>query len=370
MQTLAAISEDVGRNFSFQDVTLSPCGEHEVLVEIVATGICHTDIAVVEGDLPSPILPAILGHEGAGKVISTGASVTKVQPGDHVVISFSSCGACAFCARSEPARCTTFFSLNLGGSRPDGSFVHSRDGQPVRGSFFGQSSFAHHAVVPERNLVKVPNDIPLRILGPLGCGIQTGAGTVLNHIKPEAGASISVFGVGTVGLAAIMAAKIAGCDPIIAVDLQERRLALARELGATHTINPSSGDAAHAIHAIVKGGVRHVIECSGASAAAEAAFQSIAPGATVSLVGVPRAGAMVSVPFAALMNGVTQTVCEGDSDPDTFIPQLIEHYRNGNLPFDRLITFYPFEDINRAKADAEIGAVIKPVLLMFERVGV
>jgi aryl-alcohol dehydrogenase len=366
MQTLAAIVEGVGAPFALSAVELAECQDHEVLVEIVATGICHTDIAVRDGDIPIPQLPAILGHEGAGKVISIGSKVKKVRPGDHIVISFSSCGACAPCSAHEPARCTAFVPLNMGGSRADGSFVHSHAGAPVRGSFFGQSSFARHAVVPERNIVKVPTDIPLAILGPLGCGIQTGAGTVLNHIKPRAGSSIAVFGAGTVGMSAIMAAKIAGCATIIAVDLQEGRLALARELGATHIINATSGDAGQAIRAIVDGGVQHAVECSGASAAAEAAFKSIAPGATVSLVGVPRAGAMVSVPYMALMAGVTQTVCEGDSDPDTFIPQLIGYHRAGHLPFDRLISFYSFEDINQAISDAESGKAIKPVLMIAE----
>lgn len=366
MQTLAAIAEDIGLAFALSDVELADCQDHEVLVEIVATGVCHTDIAVKEGDFPIPQLPAILGHEGAGKVISIGKKVTKVGPGDHVVISFSSCGACASCSSHQPARCAAFVPLNFGGSRPDGSFVHSRKGKPVQGAFFGQSSFARHAVVPERNIVKVPADIPLAILGPLGCGIQTGAGTVLNHVKPKPGASIAVFGVGAVGMAAVMAAKIVGCAPIIAVDLQESRLALAQQLGATHVVNPASGDAIQAIREIAEGGVQHVIECSGASAAAETAFQSIAPGATVSLVGVPRAGTVISVPYTALMAGVTQTVCEGDSDPDIFIPQLIEYYRAGRLPFDRLVSFYAFEDINQAIADAESGKAIKPVLLIAE----
>jgi aryl-alcohol dehydrogenase len=364
VQTLAAIVERVGQPFSMVNVELAECLGTEVLVEIVATGICHTDLAIRDGDFPMPNLPGILGHEGAGRVISTGDRVTKVQAGDHVVISFSSCGSCSSCSIHQPARCTSFVPLNFGGARADGSFVHSRNGEDINGSFFGQSSFARHAVVPERNIVKVPTDLPLALLGPLGCGIQTGAGTVLNHIKPKAGASIAIFGAGAVGLSAIMASKIAGCSPIIAVDLQQGRLDLARELGATHLVNPTQGDAAQSIHAIVEGGVQHVVECSGASIAVETAFQIIAQGASVSLVGVPRAEAVVSVPHLALMSGVTQTVCEGDSDPETFIPLLIEHYRAGRLPFDKFVTFYPFEDINRAIADAESGAAIKPVLMI------
>jgi aryl-alcohol dehydrogenase len=369
MKSLAAVVEIMGAPFRLVDIELADCQDHEVLVEIVATGVCHTDIAIKEGDFPIPELPAVLGHEGAGRVLSVGRHVTKVRAGDHVALSFSSCGECISCQDSAPARCSAFVVQNLGGTRPDGSFVHSRKGEPLHGSFFGQSSFAQHAVVPERNVVRVPKDIPLEIVGPLGCGIQTGAGTVLNHIKPQPGAHIAIFGAGAVGLSAIMAAKIAGCATIIAIDLQDSRLSLALEFGATHIVNPKAGEPVARIRAIVEAGVDHIVECSGAATALETAYQVIRTGATVSLVGMPRAGAMLSLSYSALMAGVTQTVCEGDSDPDIFIPRLIEYYREGRLPFDKLITFYPFADINRAITDAESGAVIKPVLLIGEGAG-
>lgn len=367
MRTEAAIVDERGGAFRLFDVELAELRPDEVLVEVVATGICHSDVAARDGDLPIPPLPAVFGHEGAGRVIAVGDAVTKVAVGDHVVLTFLSCGRCHDCLDHLPSRCDHFISLNMGGSRPDGSFIHQRDAAPVYGSFFGQSSFARHAIACERSVIKVPRDLPLPVLAPLGCGIQTGAGTVLKHLKARPEASIAIFGAGTVGLAAIMGAKIAGCATIIAVDLQQARRDLARELGATHAID-AKADVADIIKEIAAGGVDHAIECSGASKAAEAAIQSIRKGGTVSLVGVPRAGATITVPHFALMAGVTSTVCEGDVDPDEFIPELIEHYRAGRLPLECLIRFFPFEQINEAVAEAEAGRAIKPVLMIGDEV--
>ena len=366
MKATAAVLADGNPKFELAEIELSACRPDELLVEVAAVGICHTDLAVRDGDMTLPPRPVILGHEGAGRVISTGSHVRKVGPGDAVVMSFSSCGGCAFCRNSARARCEQFLSLNVRGCRADGSFVHSRNGQAIHGSFFGQSSFSTHAIVPERNVVKVPRDLPLELLGPLGCSIQTGAGTVLNHPRGHDGATLAIFGAGAVGLSALMAARIAGCARAIVVDLHDARLSLAADLGATDVINARNTEVSAALRQISSRGIDHAIVATGAPAAIADAFGSIRQGGAISLLGLPPRDAQVTVPVAALMAGELRTVIEGDSEPDTFIPALIDHYRCGRFPFDRLISFYPFSDINRAAEDLNTGRTLKPVLRIME----
>jgi len=238
MEITAAVAVHPNTDFEFGKLQLADPRPDEVLVEVEAVGLCHTDIGARDGALPIE-LPAVLGHEGSGTVVSVGVDVTKVAPGDRVVMSFNSCGECANCKAGHVAYCDNFFPRNLKGCRPDGSdTLHGANGR-VGGCFFGQSSFANYALAHKRNTVKVRKDAPLELLGPLGCGIQTGAGAVLNVLKPEKGSSFALFGCGGVGLAALMGARIAGCDPIVAVDKVSSRLDLARKLGATHVIDAS-----------------------------------------------------------------------------------------------------------------------------------
>ena len=234
MKVTAAVVHEEAQPFSVEDLELEEPRADEVLVRVVATGICHTDVIVRDQWYPVP-LPAVLGHEGAGVVERVGEGVSKVQPGDHVVLSFASCGECTNCLSGWPTYCLNFYDQNFGGSRPDGSNALSKDGDAVHGRFFGQSSFASYSVAAERSVVKVREDAPLELLGPLGCGVQSGAGGVLNILRPTPGTSIAVFGTGAVGMSAIMAASIAGCTIIISIDVKASRMELARELGATHT---------------------------------------------------------------------------------------------------------------------------------------
>lgn len=287
----AAICREPHGAFSIEDVTLDGPRADEVLVRIVGAGVCHTDMAVRDRQIPTP-LPLVLGHEGSGIVEAVGAGVSSVQPGDRVVLSFASCGACPNCDDHVPAYCYQFGLLNFSGGRADGSSALVKGEERINANFFGQSSFATHALAFERNVVKVGDDVPLELLGPLGCGIQTGAGAVLNSMHVKAGRSIAVFGAGAVGLSAIMAAKIAGAHPIIAIDLHDSRLALAQELGATHIIK-GDADLAAEIAAIAPTGVNYAFDTTGLSKLIELAFSLLAPRGTLGLVGASDADAML-----------------------------------------------------------------------------
>ncbi|PDT50105.1 alcohol dehydrogenase [Sinorhizobium fredii] len=364
IECVSAVVDGKSEAFRLTKLMLEEPRPDEIVVEIVGVGICHTDIVVRDQHYPTP-LPAVLGHEGAGVVVKVGSAVTKVVPGDHVVLAYGSCGKCENCQKGEAGYCLDFFGYNFGGSRSDGSTpFHSEDGKRISGCFFCQSSFGTHALATERNVVKVDKEVPLEILGPLGCGISTGAGTVMNALRPIAGTSIAVFGAGSVGLAAIMAAKVVGCTTIIAIDINEERLALAKELGATHTINGRSGDAVSTIQRLTDGlGVHYSLECTSIPAVFRQAVDSLRLTGVCALVGAAALGTEVSLDMNSILFGRTvRGVIEGESVPDTFIPQLISLWKQGRFPFDKLITFYQLDEINQACADSESGKVLKPVL--------
>jgi aryl-alcohol dehydrogenase len=334
----------------------------EMRVRLVATGICHTDLHAHEGRL-SP-LPIVLGHEGAGVVETLGEGVSGFAVGDHVVLSGSSCGTCPSCTANRPSYCDSAMPRIFGGGRLDGSVALSAGEEPIHSHFFGQSSFASHAIVPVRTAVKVPADLPLAKLGPLGCGILTGAGTVLKSLSLLPGQSLAVFGTGGVGLSAVMAAKLAGAERIVAIDLSDARLELARELGATDCLRGDAPDLAAAIRAVTGRGVDASVNTTVVPAVFDAAMECLAMRGTAAFVTAPR-GEWAPNMFAMLSGGRSlKGVLGGDADPHSFIPMLIAHWREGRFPFDRLLTAYPFADIARAFDDARGGRVIKPVLLM------
>lgn len=202
MQITAAVVREKASPFQITELELAEPRNDEVLVRIVASGVCHTDLIIRDQYYPVP-LPVVLGHEGSGVVEQVGKDVTKVQPSDHVVMSFFSCGNCPNCRQGKPGYCLNFYNSNFSGARLDGSSAFKQGETKVHGHFFGQSSFATYALASERNIVKVPKDVPLELLGPLGCGVQTGAGSVLNSLNPEVGSSIAVFGADSVGLSAV-----------------------------------------------------------------------------------------------------------------------------------------------------------------------
>jgi aryl-alcohol dehydrogenase len=350
------------RPFSLEEVEVEEPRAGEVLVKISAVGVCHTDLIVRDQWYPVP-LPAVLGHEGSGVVERVGPGVEKVGPGDRVVLSFDHCGRCANCLSGMPAYCATFFECNFGGARADGSTAFAKDGRTLHSHFFGQSSFATYALASQNSVVKVPEDADLESLGPLGCGVQTGAGAVLNALEPEPGSSIAVFGTGAVGMSAIMAAAAAGCTTIVGVDVRPGRLELARELGATHAVNGAEVDAVEEVGRIT-GGPEYAVETSGVPAVLRQAVDSLAPLGACAVVGAPPVGTEVSLDWNGVMipGKTVRGVIEGDSVPDVFIPLLIELNRQGKFPFERLIGYYDLDEINRAAEDAEGGGTLKPVL--------
>jgi len=362
MEIKAAVTFEKSSEFQIEPLQLSDPNDDEVLVRIVGAGICHTDLAARDQHLPIP-LPSVLGHEGAGVVERVGARVTKVKPGDHVALSWMCCGSCPSCKAGHDPYCENFLALNFSGTRPDGTTTMRKGAQAIHGNFFGQSAFANYALAEERNVVKVPRDIPLEILGPMGCGVQTGAGAVMNALQARPGTSIAIFGVGPVGMSAVLAAVVCGCTTIIAVDISPDRLKIAKELGASHIINAQEVNPVEAIPDLTGGGPNYSLECVGNPAVFRQAVDVLPLLGVCGLVGVVAPGTEVTLNMDLIMNGRTiRGVIEGDAIPDLFIPKLIELYKQGRFPFDRMITFYPFEDINKAVEDMEKGRVIKPVL--------
>ncbi|MBT0962944.1 NAD(P)-dependent alcohol dehydrogenase [Denitromonas iodatirespirans] len=367
MKILAAVTRAPHAAMTLETLEIDAPRDTEILVRVVATGVCHTDIVVRDGMLPTP-LPAVLGHEGAGIVEAVGRKVTKVVPGDHVVMSYNSCGHCPSCDAHAPSYCHEFFPRNFLADRPDGtSALRGGDGM-VHSNFFGQSSFATHAICHERNIVKVPREARLELLGPLACGIQTGAGAVFETHKVAEGQTVAVFGCGSVGLAALMAAKVAGAREIIAVDTNEARLDFARSIGATLTINPATTPATEAILKHTRYGVDHAIDTTGIAAVIRHAVDSLAPRGTCGMIGASAPGSEVTLDEVHFLSGGRRLVgiVEGGAIPDQLIPKLIALHAEGRFPFDRMVKFYPFAEINTAIADSENGHCIKPIVLMPE----
>lgn len=356
MQTIqAAVLRKAGGPFTIETVEIDDLRDDEILVENAATGICHTDIMVCDRH-PGDDKAVILGHEGAGIVIETGKNVRNIRTGDHVLLSFQYCGECEQCRSGRPWKCQHMGDLNFGYKRKDGSNAYLNSG--FYGHFFGQSSFATHSLVTENNCIKVSSDLSLETICPLGCGIQTGAGTVMNLMKIPKGASVAVFGTGAVGIAAIMAARIVGAAAIIGIDIHQSRLVLARELGATHVINSRENDVPRAISSITGGGVDFALDLTGNEAVSQLAISVLNPGGVFADIARPRE--IPDLPDGK--KGVLVTM--GSSIPQEFLPRLIGYYQSGEFPFDRLERFYDFEEINQAIADSRSGVSIKPVLRM------
>lgn len=363
--TRAAVAVGPHEPFEQQTLEIDDPRAGEVQVRLVASGICHTDAAVRDGVIPTP-LPAVLGHEGAGVITRLGEGVEGLAVGDHVVLSANSCGTCRQCLSGRLAYCEELFARNFAAHRPDGSTSFTSPDGPVGSHFFGQSSFSELSNVARRSLVKVDPDIDLALLAPLGCGMQTGAGAVLNELKPGPGQAIAVFGTGAVGTAAIMAARLTGATAIIAVDVVDARLELARELGATHTINGRAEDVSSLLGEITHGaGIDYALDTTGNPAVLRTAVDALAVRGTAALVGSSRSGTEVALEIGESLNkGWTfKTIIQGSSVPQVFIPALIDLWRQGRFPFDRLITRYPVAEINEAFEESERGAVIKPVIV-------
>jgi aryl-alcohol dehydrogenase len=365
MEITAAVARTPDAPFEIETCELAEPRPGEVRVRIAACGICHTDIAAKQQIIPVA-LPAVLGHEGAGVVDAVGPGVQGFAAGDHVLMSYASCGMCEMCNTGEASYCFQFVPMNFPGLRLDGTTAISQNGAPISGHFFYQSSFASHAITTPRNLTKVSKKLPLDVLAPLGCGIQTGAGAVIHSLAARPGTSIAVFGVGPVGLSAVMAAKFIGCTTIVAVDRLASRLETASDLGATHTIDTAKTDAATAILELTGGGAHYAFDTTGVPEVCTAAFNCLRPRGTVGYVGASPAGTALSVDMNALIvtGRTVRGIIEGDVWPAEFLPKLVELYRHGALPLDKIVTCYALSEINTAIEDMEAGKVVKPVLVM------
>ncbi|MGM7669714.1 NAD(P)-dependent alcohol dehydrogenase [Microbacterium sp. A93] len=364
MKTRAAVATAPQADLEIREVELDAPRPDELQVKVVASGVCHTDAIIRDQWYPVP-LPAVLGHEGAGIVEAVGADVEGFAVGDKVVIGPAYCGRCEQCLAGHPMFCVNFYDRNFGVRRPDGSTAFS-DGDGAIGShFFGQSSFAEHTNVVASGAVKVPDNAPLELLGPLGCGIMTGAGAVLNVLEPRPGSSVAIFGTGAVGMAGMLAALAAGATTVIMVDIVPERLEFAKELGATHTVNSQETDPVEAIKEITGGGVHYALDTTGVPPVFAQMTRSLATRGHGALVGAAKLG--TEAPFdigTLLLSGIkVSMVVEGDAIPQEFIPRLISLHANGKFPFDRLTKTYPFEDINQAFADSANGTTLKPIVV-------
>lgn len=364
MKIKAAVVKEAKAPFVIEEVELAAPKADEILVKIKAAGVCHTDEAGRAGELPFSF-PVVLGHEGAGTVEAVGSAVTEFAVGDNVCMSFGVCGSCKPCLAGKPYACEQMFPLNFGGRMPDGTTRLTQDGKELS-CFFAQSSFATYAVVNQKCAVKIDKDIDPGLAAPLGCGIQTGAGCVLNVLKPEFDSSIAVFGIGPVGLSAIMAANIVGCSKIIAIDKIPSRLALAKELGATHIINGGeTQDMAGDLMKLTGGsGLDYAIDTSGSRFLANVALNSLSYTGKLMLA---AGGTKLELTTGAVLGAKTvMGVNEGNSIPKVFIPQLLSYYKAGKFPVDKLISFFPFEQINEAFEASHNGETIKAVMRMEE----
>jgi aryl-alcohol dehydrogenase len=362
----AAVAWEAGATLSIEEFDLDEPRDDEILVKVEAVGVCHTDDNARLGRLPV-VFPIILGHEGAGTVERAGKDVTKVRPGDRVLFTPDYCGKCEQCVLGSTPYCDQVVQVTFIGTRPDGSPRAHQEGRPVRASFFGQSSFATHCLVTERNIIPVAPDAPLHYLAGFTCGVQTGAGAILNAMPTRSVSKVAVWGTGAVGLAAVMAAKASGAAEIVAVDRVGHRLALAAELGATATIDTTGQDLAEVAAAVVKltgRGVDVALDTTGNSGIILAAVQSLATHGTTSVI--TSSGAPVTLPPGDLLLKGRQLrgTMGGHINPTVFIPRLLDLHARGRFPVDRLVKNYPFAELNTAIADSLSGATIKPVLTL------
>jgi aryl-alcohol dehydrogenase len=362
MKIKAAVVREKSGPFSIEEMEIDSPRENEVLVRVAAVGLCHTDLVARDQDVPLP-LPAVLGHEGSGIVEQVGSKVTKVKPGDHVVMTYLTCGTCPSCKQGEPYACAEFLPGNFTGVRLDGSRTLKKGDETISASWFSQSSFASYSLAIDKNVIKVPDDVPLDILGPLGCGIMTGAGAVFNGFHPKMGSSLAVFGTGAVGMSALLAAVACGCTKVIAVDVVDARLEMAIKFGATHAINPAKVDAVAELQKITGGGLDFSFDSTGNMKVIAQAVASLGAGGVCGLAALAPFTSELVLPYVAIQAGRNiKGIIMGTVVPEVFIPKMIDLYKIGRFPFDKMISFYPFDQINQAVEDSSKGKALKSVM--------
>ncbi|TAM77157.1 MAG: S-(hydroxymethyl)glutathione dehydrogenase/class III alcohol dehydrogenase, partial [Candidimonas sp.] len=350
MKTKAAVAWKAGAPLTIEEVELAGPRAGEVLVEIKATGICHTDYYTLSGADPEGLFPAILGHEGAGVVLETGSGVTSLKAGDHVIPLYTpECRQCKFCLSRKTNLCQAIRATQGKGQMPDGTSRFTVGGKPIH-HYMGTSTFSNHVVVPEIALAKIRDDAPFDKVCYIGCGVTTGVGAVVFTAKVEAGANVVVFGLGGIGLNVIQGAKMVGADKIIGVDLNPRREALARQFGMTHFINPSDVDnVVDHIVQLTDGGADYSFECIGNTKVMRQALECCHKGWGQSIIiGVADAGAEISTrPFQLVTGRQWKGSAFGGARGRTDVPKIVDWYMDGKLNIDDLIThILPLEKIN------------------------
>lgn len=358
----AAVLHELNSPLRVEEVTLDEPQDQEVLVKLAATGVCHTDLHAIKGDISVP-LPVVLGHEGAGIVEKVGPGVTTLQPGDHVVLMvIFSCGKCSFCARGKPTNCMAGLGAMIMGTLPGGG-KRLHKGEQELSHYWSQSSFAEYAIVHQHTAVKIREDAPLEVACLFGCGVTTGVGAVINTAGLRAGESIAIFGCGGVGLSAVMGAKLAGAGKIIAVDMLDQKLEMAKELGADYVINASQENPPQRIMQLT-GGADYAIECIGNVDVIGQALASINFAGKCVVVGSSPPGSMLSLNPTQFTMGKTLTGClQGSIVASVDIPRYVDLYMMGKLPVEKLITRnYGLDEINDAFKALESGEVMRSVI--------
>jgi len=359
----AAVLYEPNTPLKVEKVTLDEPQTNEVLVKIVATGLCHSDLHFMKGEMPVPV-PVVPGHEGAGIVDKVGPGVTTLQPGDHVVMMVSfSCGKCRYCVEGKPTMCVENLPIQSMATLPGGG-IRLHKGKQALNHMFGLASYAEYAVVHERSCVKVREDAPLDVVCLLGCGTSTGIGAATNSTGIKPGESIAIFGCGGVGLSAVMGAKLAGAGKIIAVDTLNKKLAMAKKLGADYLINASQDDPMAKIMEITGGGADYALECIGNVNVMAQAFASIRFGGKLIVVGMAPLGTSLNIATYEFLLGksIAGTV-QGDINPQIDIPRYIDLFMDGKLPIEKLISrSYTLDEINEAFEALEKGQVIRSVI--------
>jgi len=367
----AAVCYEIGKPLQVEEVTLDEPKDHEVLIKLMACGTCHSDLHFMRGDMPMPT-PVVVGHEGAGIVEKLGPGVTTLKPGDHVILMVGfSCGKCSFCAGGRPTLCVENLPIQMTATLPGGGKRLHKGDQELH-HLFGLACFAEYAVVHECSAVKVREDAPLEVVCVLGCGTSTGIGAVLNTAGLRAGESIAIYGCGGVGLGAVMAAKLAGAGMTIAVDKVDRKLKMAKELGADYVINPSQENPQERIASLtgkdvlspLQAGADYALECIGNAEVMMQAFASIRIGGKCLVMGMAPLGSMLNIaPWEFNLGKTITGSTQGDIKPLVDVPRYVDLYMNGKLPLDKLISkSYRLDQINEAYGALERGEVIRGVV--------
>lgn len=372
MRTRAAVLYEMGRPRPYgetqplrlEEVELEDPGPGEVLVEVEAAGLCHSDLSVIDGTRPR-VMPMVLGHEAAGVVRAVGPGVTEVREGDRVVFSFvPACGRCRFCAVGRPALCERGNAANVQGCLLDGS-CHFHRGEQTLHHHLGVSAFSRYTVAAQESLVRIEANVAPEVAALFGCAVLTGVGAVFNTARVEPGSPVAVFGLGGVGLSAVLGARAAGAFPIVAVDVREEKLALAREVGATHAVHAREEDAVARVRELTGGGAAYAFECAGSEQVLEEAYRATARGGATVTVSLPDPARTVRIPAVSLVTEerTLRGSYMGSSVPRRDIPRYLTLYRAGMLPVDRLLSrVIRLEEINEAFDRLAEGVVVRQVV--------